>query len=70
MKVRARISKTNRFREVTLRRDPNTNDSLLYNPTPAYLHVGRATVSGLARETDFDSWVFVPTGKYKNKVYK
>lgn len=73
MKVKARISKTNRFREVTLRRDPNCKNKGanpdLYGKTPAYIHCGRSTVSGYAKETDWDKWVFVPTGKNRDLLY-
>lgn len=61
MKVKARISKTNRFRQVTLRRDPDCDGVTgLYKKTPAYIHVNRATVSGKAYETGLDRWVFCP----------
>jgi Ribonuclease G/E len=71
VKVRARISKTNKFKEVTLRREPYCNaTNTLYDKTPAYLHVGRTTVSGVAYEhRDYDRWVFIPTGVHKDLVY-
>lgn len=64
MKVKARISRTNRFREVTLRREPDykVGGAGTYDKTPAYLHVKSKTVSGVAYETVIDSWVFIPTG--------
>ena len=71
--VRARISKTNRFREVTLRREPEIkpgNANHLYDKTPAYMHVNRKTVSGSAYETNVNVWTFIPSGKNRNLVYK
>ena len=68
MKVKARISKTNKFREVTLRREPELNEKALYEETPAYLHSGRKTISGVAKECDVERWVFKATGKYANLV--
>lgn len=68
-KVRARVSKTNRFREVTLRRDAKMKEDELglYTPTPAYFHNNELgiykTISGRVYETDYDKWVFIPTGK-------
>lgn len=72
MKVKARISKTNRFREVTLRREPDlkVGGTGTYDKTPAYLHCGRTTVSGKAYETEIDRWVFVPCGKNQELPYK
>lgn len=70
MKVKARISKTNRFREVTLRRDPDfqkSNDMLYV--APAYLHQDGRTISGVAKETTYDKWTFIPTGKYSKLLY-
>ena len=68
-KVKARVSKTNRFREVTLRRDAEMNEVALYGETPAYIHIEVKTVSGLVRETRVNRWVFVPTGKYSKILY-
>jgi hypothetical protein len=72
MKVKARISRTNRFREVTLRREPDykIGGAGTYDKTPAYLHCGSTTVSGKAYETEIDRWVFVPNGVHKELPYK
>jgi len=72
MKVKARISRTNRFREVTLRREPDykVGGAGTYDKTPAYLHVKSNTVSGTAYETSIDRWVFVPCGKNQELPYK
>lgn len=66
MKVKARISNTNKFREVTLRRYSKMNENGLYGETPAYLHSGRKTISGIAKECGVERWTFRPTGKYAN----
>lgn len=70
MKVKARISKTNKFREITLRKNPeNLGDKYLdeeyfYKNVPAYMNVGRTTVSGTAYEfRDMENWIFRPHGK-------
>ena len=70
-KVKARVSKTNKFREVTLRRDAEMKEDLLglYAPTPAYLHSDGKTVSGVVYEYgNYDRWVFKATGKYSNLI--
>lgn len=69
MKVKARISKTNRFREVTLRREPDCNENNSLYSAPAYLHQNGKTISGIARETDFDRWVFVAKGSNASELY-
>ena len=69
-RVKARISKTNKFREVMLRRPPDANEETgLYTKPPAYIHVNSLTVSGKAYETQMDRWVFCPEGVNKEEVY-
>lgn len=76
MKVKARLSKTNRRVEVTLRRNPEAAegntvaaDMGYYSPTPAYTHYRGKTISGLVRETNYEVWTFVPAGKYAKLLY-
>lgn len=68
-KVKARISKTNRFRTVTLRREPDCNEHNALYSAPAYLHANGKTISGTARETRIDSWVFIAKGSNASELY-
>ena len=72
IKVRARVHKTDKFMDVTFRRNNIHNVKMrntpsgktLYCPTSAYTHVGRDTVSGQVYEArEYGGWVFKPTGK-------